>query len=162
MKNTLILLSLLFLFSCKKKDSPTPEQTLVSQGNSIGLQFEHKYHIADSPLLIGNDSVVFHSNGTISESEMFSDTAYAVSYIFTSGNSSAIFEGGNAIRLYIPGALPNVKSFGLLFQSALYTQEHKDTMTLATFVSGDAVTNNKPTLAIQAGYNSGITYLWLN
>lgn len=153
----LILIPIL-LIGCKKNDTPTLNNSsrneLQLTSNNIGLELETKY-LYDG-INGGIDSIVFHSNGTITEYHMltlglksYKDTTYKIEYIISKDNSTSILKDGICIKYYIPN---NAGSNDYAFYDLL---KWNDTANIGTYLQGDIVKNNKPTLGIKFRVKQG-------
>ncbi len=165
MKNVLLFMICISLFSCKKKENSTPQQSLQSTADSINFLFEHTYNIGDAPTpnntgSYHNNNIIFHANGTIREFSNKFDTTYNVSYIITRNNATSIYQNGIAIKVVVPDFTYTGLGEFLIF--AEYAQKNSDTLTIGNYESGNILYNNKATLGcINGTVNNGF-YLWLN
>jgi len=71
MKYLLLTLCLVLIFtSCKKKNSAspvTPTYTSAQIWDSLHLQYEHKYWLTEEGGYFAIDTIIFHSDGSITE-----------------------------------------------------------------------------------------------
>lgn len=82
-----LLILAVFVVGCKKNDNPNPfrvvKYTYADVWNSIGVQYEKKYWLSDRNKPPYFDTLIFHANNTITESngtsiKTFSVTSYAI------------------------------------------------------------------------------------
>jgi len=158
---TLALVCLSLLYSCSKSSS----NQLGTAATDINLQFEQKYIVSlGSPAgpyaLPYADTIVFHSNNTITESSGSQSATYNVAYIPELSALASVYSNGAALVVALSSKSILNNGFPV-FNGAL----GNDTASIATYETGTIATNGKPTLGCQifTGYSGTLadyTYLW--
>jgi len=139
MKHIIIVAAVLLCIGCKKKEDSKKTEDINSVASIIGLQFEHRYKISTySNPAVGSDTIMFHSNGTITESRgVYGDTTYPAVMVIGSNGSTAILKDGYSIKVKIQSA-NHLSKYAFMKQQAL----SGDSVTVSTFLSGDIAVNN--------------------
>jgi hypothetical protein len=149
----------LMLGGCHKKND-TPVSSYVSTAASIGVEFEKKYH------MIGGDTVVFHSNQTITESSGLINAVNGgpVTYSFncraSTGNSISLLKDGVLFKIWIDSAITAGTPFAeCSFMSNIGNNAKIfDTCNLGTYLSGAYIVDNKPTLVLTTSSYGWVLY----
>lgn len=154
----LMFVVFLLCVGCKKsKNNPTPSQSIQSVADKIGLKFEQPYQFLLYSLGFTNpeiDTVIFHSNNTITENYKGNIYTYFSSDSIVATNSASILQNGLSINVYdtsknnyYKGLISNYSGGGPGYSNY--------NAVIGVYLSGNIPIANQPTLGISFANYSG-------
>lgn len=163
----LLFIVCIVLFSCKK--SSNSDLNAYNNITTIGLRFEKPYLVCNS--IYGYDSIfsknesphdtiIFHSNETITENNFRGSLTCKVHYVAINGYSTSVLQNGQQLQFYADttNISTEINGFDFIQMICLLPIEYGDTCTIGTYLSGNYLYLNRPTIEVIAPSFSRINY----
>jgi hypothetical protein len=142
MEKLFLLSSILLLAGCHKSSNNNPNSSFINATNTMHVQMEKKYVLQG-----GGDTIIFHSNQTVTESTPTTIVTFAIQSSTENYFSPSLIQGGTALKLW---AVNPIDASSPYIYSVFY-RAVSDTSTLSEYISGSNVVNNQPTLTFTWG-----------
>ena len=149
MKYYTLLIVLLIVVGCSKSKSTNPVTTIQSQASSIGLKLDSPYQLKSGQYHSSYGFIIFHSNQTITEygdAGILDTITYHAKFLFKQTFSSSLLSSGSGFSISI---IDTLTIQPLFYKNCFLPSDTANPPIIGTFLSGDIVQNNLPTLGCQ-------------